>query len=151
MIAKAVITDGASLLTDFSAFLAAQGDVVFSAKTEGNSYKAISITYVNYLIDNNTGGYYDYGAIFARQIDFSSHFMEVKAACVKADSININMKYQEWTLQVITQKIRQGGDQHTAFQELIDAGDTEAFSRAKNLFHRPNTPQAQIKPLAPGS
>nr|WP_294516233.1 hypothetical protein [uncultured Rhodopila sp.] len=151
MIAKAIITDGASLLTDFSTFLAAQGDIVFSLKTEGNSYKAISVTYVNYLIDNHAGGYYDYGAIFLRQIDFLASFMEAKAACVTAQSININMKYQEWVWKVITSKIRKGGSAYQDFQGLIDAGDTAAFSNAKNFFHKPKTPQAEIKPLDPGS
>jgi hypothetical protein len=69
--------------------------------------------------------------------------------CATAQSVNIHMKYQEWATQVQTAKIRKGGDRYQDFQDLIDAGDTEAFSKAKNLFNKPKTPQKDLTPLLP--
>jgi hypothetical protein len=74
MIAKAIITDGASLLTDFTSYLNSIGDVIMSASNNNESYKMITCTYLSYLVDDNVGGYYDYAAIALRQITFQQHF-----------------------------------------------------------------------------
>jgi hypothetical protein len=148
LIASAIITDGASLLADFNSFLGAIGDVVFSVHTTAETYRALTCTYQNYLVDNGAGGYFDYGAIVLRQIDFAEHFMELKAACVSAQSVQINMDYIEIVNLVQTAKIRKGGADYAAFQGLISAASTQQFSNAKNFFNGGNTPQTDLKPTS---
>ena len=146
LIAKALITEGSSLLTDFSSYLTSMGDIVFSKKVTSESYKALTCTYQSYLLDNGAGGYYDYGAIVLRQIEFAEHFMELKAACVDAKSVQIAMNYTEIVNLVQTRRIRKGGVDYDNFQGLVNANSTAQFKKAKNFFNGGSTPQADIKP-----
>lgn len=146
LIAKAIITDGASLLTDFSSYLTSMGDVVFSKHNTSESYKALTCTYQSYLVDNGVGGYYDYGAIVLRQIEFAEHFMELKAACAEAKSVQIAMNYTEIVNLVQTRRIRKGGVDYDNFQGLVNANSTAQFKKANNFFNGGSTPQADIKP-----
>lgn len=147
LIAKAIITEGASLVTDFTSYLTAIGDIVFSVHTGGQDYKALTCTYTNYLVSNNVGGYYDYGAITLQQILFAENFMELKSPCASASYVNVNMAYTEITTVVQTDRIRQGGPDYNAFQELINVNSTAQFTKAKNFFNKPSTPQNEIKPV----
>ena len=146
MIASALITDGGSLLVDFSKYLNGIGDVVFSLKVTGETYQILACTYQNYLVDNGAGAYFDYGAIVLRQIEFTENFMELKAACVKAESVQVDMKYTEIVNLVQTANIRKGGPDYKKFQGLLNANSTEAFKKAKNFFNAPNTPQKDLNP-----
>jgi len=146
-IAKAIITDGASLLTDFTSYLNSIGDVVFSVHTGGQTYKALTCTYTNYLISNQVGGYYDYGAITLRQIEFAESFMELKGACVTANMVNVNMAYTEIENLVQTARIRTGGADAEAFKELINVNSTAQFTKSKNFFNKPAAPQNELKPI----
>jgi hypothetical protein len=147
LIAKAIITDGASLLTDFTSFLNAIGDVVFSVHTTEETYKALTCTYTNYLVDNGAGGYSDYGKITLRQIDFVESFMELKSVCASASYVNVNLAYTEIENLVQTARIRKGGSDYDNFQGLINANATAQFANAKNFFNKPATPQSEIKPV----
>ncbi|MBZ6377821.1 hypothetical protein B5C34_02950 [Pacificimonas flava] len=146
MIAKAIITDGASLLTDFNSFLEQVGNITFSAHTKDQSYKALTCTYQSYLVDNGAGGYYDYGAIVLRQIEFNEYFMDLKSSCSETKLVNVDMSYTEITNLVQTRRIRSGGADYNNFQSLINANSTEQFKKAQNFFNGGNTPQDDIKP-----
>ena len=148
LIASAIITDGASLLVDFTSFLNSVGDVVFSAQMTSESYKALTCTYQSYIKENALGGYLDYGAIVLRQIEFSEHFMELKGVCFDAKSVSVSMSYVESTCLVQTSRIREGGVDYERFQSLINKNSIEQFKRAKNFFNAPNTPQDQITPAS---
>jgi hypothetical protein len=147
LIAKAIITDGASLLTDFTSYLNAIGDVVFSVHTTDQKYKMLACTYTNYLVSNGVGGYYDYGMITLRQIDFVEYFMELKSACASANYVNVNMSYTEIENVVQTGRIRTGGPDAAAFKELLSVNSTAQFTKAKNFFNKGAVPQNEIKPV----
>jgi hypothetical protein len=147
LIAKAIITEGASLLTDFTSYLNAIGDVVFSVQVKEQEYKALTCTYTNYLVSNGVGGYYDYGKITLRQIDFLENFMQLKSSCASASYVNVNMSYTEIENVVQTGRIRKGGPDAAAFEALINVNSTAQFTAAKNFFNKPATPQNQIKPV----
>lgn len=146
MIASAIITEGASLLADFTSFLGAIGDVVFSVHTTSEKYKAVTATYQSYLIENGVGGYFDYGALVLRQIQFEEHFLELKAACAETKMVDVNMSYTEIVNLIQTRRIRKGGPDYKNFQDLINQNATEQFKKAKNFFNAPDTPQKDIKP-----
>ncbi|TRL35297.1 hypothetical protein [Rhizobium straminoryzae] len=146
LIAQAIITDGASLLTDFSKFLEQMGNVTFSAESKSQKYKAITCTYQSYLVDNGAGGYFDYGAIVLREIDFTQNFSELRSSCSSANYINISMEYNEIVNLVQTRRIRKGGADYDNFQELVNANSTEQFKKAKNFFNGGSTPQEEITP-----
>ena len=140
LVASAIITDGASLLVDFTSFLNSVGDAVFSAQMTSESYKALTCTYQSYIKENALGGYFDYGAIVLRQIEFSEHFMELKGVCVDVKSVSVSMSYVESTCLVQTSRIREGGHDYESFQSLINKKSTEQFKKAKNFFNAPSTP-----------
>lgn len=146
MIAKAIITDGASLLTDFTSYLNSIGSVVFSASNTKESYNVVTCTYQNYLVADQMGGYYDYSAIVLRQINFLEYFTQLKSSCASAEYVNINMKYSEVTTLVQSRRIRQGGPDYKLFQGLVNADATAQFANANNFFNGGSTPQSQIKP-----
>jgi Virulence factor Evf len=148
LIAKAIITDGASLLTDFTSYLNSVGGVVFSSDVKSQSYNAITCTYVSYLISNGVGGYFDYGAIVLRQITFLENFQQYKSICGSVESIDIKMSYTEITNLVRTQRIRKGGPDYENFQSLINKNSTDQFNKAKNFFNAGKTPQNQLTPQA---
>lgn len=146
IIAKAIITDGASILLDFQGFLSSIGNVIFNAHSSGEKYKVATCTYISYLIDNQAGGYYDYGAIVLRQIDFKENFMELKSSCSSTQLVNVSMSYTEIVNLVHTSRIRQGGPDYDMFQKLINKNATETFKRAENFFNAGETPQNEIEP-----
>ncbi|TCL76092.1 hypothetical protein [Rhizobium sp. BK251] len=146
LIAKAIITDGASLLTDFQSFLNEMGNLTFSANSKAETYKALTCTYQSYLVENGAGGYYDYGAIVLRQIQFKQYFLEMKSSCASAQYVNIDMDYTEVTNLIQTRRIRKGGTDYTAFQSLLNKNSTQQFANAKNFFNGGSTPQQDIKP-----
>lgn len=146
LIAKAIITDGASLLTDFQSFLNEMGNLTFSANSKAESYKALTCTYQSYLVENGAGGYFDYGAIVLRQIQFKQYFLEMKSSCASAQYVNIDMDYTEVTNLIQTRRIRKGGTDYTAFQSLLNKNSTQQFANAKNFFNGGSTPQQDIKP-----
>jgi len=146
MIAKAVITDGASLLTDFTSYLNSIGNVTFSASTTQESYNVLTCTYMNYLVDDQLGGFYDYSAIVLRQINFLEYFQELKSSCASAEYVNINMNYTEITTLVQSRRIRRDGPDYRLFQNLVNADATAQFSNADNFFNGGDTPQKDIAP-----
>jgi Virulence factor Evf len=146
LIAKAIITQGSSLLTDFNSYLQAMGNIVFSVNTSSQRYKVTSCTYQSYLISNGAGGYFDYGAIVLREIDFVENFMQLKSSCSKVDYVNINMRYTEIVSLVQTYRIRKGGPDYERFQNLINTDATNQFENANNFFNGGNKPQNDIKP-----
>ncbi|MGZ2443957.1 hypothetical protein [Sinorhizobium medicae] len=146
LIAKAIVTDGASLLTDFQSFLTEMGNLTFSASSKAQQYKALTCTYQSYLLDNGAGGYYDYGAIVLRQIEFKEYFLELKSSCSSTQYVNIDMDYTEVTNLIQTRRIRKGGADYKNFQELVNKNSTEQFKKAKNFFNGGSTPQSDIKP-----
>ncbi|MER8383798.1 hypothetical protein NKJ50_32830 [Mesorhizobium sp. M0115] len=146
LIAKAIITDGASLLLDFQSFLTEMGNLTFSANGKAQRYKALTCTYQSYLLDNGAGGYYDYGAIVLRQIEFKEHFLELKSSCSSTHYVRVDMDYAEVTNLVQTRRIRKGGPDHENFQELVNKNSTDQFKKAKNFFNGGSTPQQDIKP-----
>ena len=146
LIAKAIISDGASLLTDFQSFLSEMGNLTFSANSKAESYKALTCTYQSYLIENGAGGYYDYGAIVLRQIEFKQYFLELKSSCASTQYVNIDMDYTEVSNIVQTRRIRNGGTDYKNFQNLINKNSTQQFEKAKNFFNGGSTPQKDIKP-----
>jgi len=147
MIAKAIITDGASLLTDFNSYLTGIGNLAFSYSGEQKTYNVLNCNYISYLIDNKVGGYYDYGAIVLQQIKFLSEFTQLKSSCSTASSIQVNMEYKEVVSLVQTRRIRQGGPDYDSFKGLINKNSTETFKNAKNFFNAPKTDQKEIKPV----
>lgn len=146
LIAKAIITDGASLLADFGSFLTQMGNLTFSANSKAQQYKALTCTYQSYLVDNGAGGYYDYGAIVLRQIEFKQYFLELKSSCSSTKYVDVDMAYTEVTNLVQTRRIRAGGPDHENFQSLVNKNSTEQFKKAKNFFNGGSTPQKDIKP-----
>lgn len=146
LIAKAIITDGVSLLTDFQAFLTEMGDIAFSANSRAQQYEALTCTYQSYLLDNGAGGYYDYGAMVLRQIRFKEYFLELKSCCSSTRYVSVDMSYTEVTNLVQTRRIREGGPDHKSFQALVNKNSTDQFKRAKNFFNGGSTPQQDIKP-----
>ena len=146
LIARAVITNGASLLLEFETFLTGIGDIIFSVNTKNQTYKMLTCTYQSYLISNGAGGYFDYGAIVLKQIDFLQNFMQLKSSCAKSEFVNISMNYTEIVSLVQTGRIRKGGPDYDKFQKLIDADATQAFEDADNFFNGGNTPKDEIKP-----
>lgn len=147
MIAKAIITDGASLLADFNSYLTGIGDLAFSYTGEQKTYNVLNCNYISYLIDNQVGGYYDYGAIVLQEIKFLSEFNQLKSSCSTASEIQVHMEYKEVVSLVETRRIRQGGADSAAFQELINKNSTETFEKAKNFFNAPKSDQKEIKPV----
>jgi hypothetical protein len=148
LIAKAIITDGASLLTDFSSYLNSIGGVIFSKDVKTESYKALTCTYMNYLVSNGLGGYVDYGAIVLRQITFNQNFQQYKSICGSAEFVNIDMSYTEIVNLVQTSRIRKGGADYENFQSLINMNQVNQFKNAKNFFNAGSTPQNQITPTS---
>ncbi|MBP2444142.1 hypothetical protein [Rhizobium leguminosarum] len=146
LIAKAIVTDGASLLTDFQSFLTQMGNLTFSASSKAQQYKALTCTYQSYLLDNGAGGYFDYGAIVLRQIEFKEYFLELKSSCSSTQYVNIDMDYTEVTNLIQTRRIRKGGPDYQNFQDLVNKNSNEQFKRAKNFFNGGSTPQNDIKP-----
>ena len=147
MIAKAIITDGASLLTDFQAYLGKMSDVTFSVQSTGQKYKVVTCAYLNYLVDNALGGYYDRGAIALKEIYFNTGFQELNGVSFKAQNILIDMQYNEAVYIVPTRRYRTGGDLNARWEKLKNKDADEAFENAENLFNAPSTPQDEIKPL----
>ncbi|MEM9580334.1 MAG: hypothetical protein AAF891_06575 [Pseudomonadota bacterium] len=148
MIASAIITEGASLLTDFNSFLGSIGDVVFSVHTKSEKYSAITCTYQSYLIDNGVGGYKDVGKIVVRQIDFAENFMEFKSCCSDTRMVDIVMNYNEFSVLVPTSEFRKGGTFHKQWEGLLNPNATKQFNNANNFFNGGDTPQDDIKPVA---
>jgi hypothetical protein len=146
LVAKAIITEGGSLLTDFQSYLQKMGDLVFSVHTQDQTYKVLTCTYMSYLLENGVGGYYDYGAMVLREINFKSHFMDFKGVCVSAQNVVVDMQYTEYTQLVQLRRLRQGGDDHDKWTNLINPNSTAQFESASNFFNGGNTPQNQIKP-----
>ncbi|MCA1371297.1 hypothetical protein I6F15_28675 [Bradyrhizobium sp. BRP14] len=146
LIAKAIITDGTSLLTNFQSFLTEMGNLTFSASGKAQQYKALTCTYQSYLLDNGAGGYYDYGAIVLRQIEFKEYFLELKSSCSSTQYVNVDMEYTEVTTIIQTRRIRKGGPDYQNFQGLVNKNSTEQFKKAKNFFNGGSTPQADLKP-----
>ncbi|MEI9417767.1 hypothetical protein [Mesorhizobium sp. Cs1321R2N1] len=146
LVAQAIITDGASLLTDFECFLTAMGDIIFSASAKAQQYKALTCTYQSYLLDNGAGGYYDYGAIVLRQIEFKQNFLGLKSCCSSTQRVNVDIEYVEVVSIVQARRIRKGGPDYENFQELVNANSTSQFKRAKNFFNGGSTPQNDIRP-----
>ncbi|TBX72732.1 hypothetical protein E0I74_33760 [Rhizobium laguerreae] len=146
LIAKAIVTDGASLMTDFQSFLTAMGNLTFSANRKTPHYKAVTCTYQNYLLGNGGGGYFDYGAIVLREIEIKEHFLELKSCCSSTQYVNIDMSYTEVTNIVQTRRIRKGGPDYEKFQELVNKNSTEQFRKAQNFFNGGSTPQHDIEP-----
>jgi hypothetical protein len=147
MIASAIITDGASLLTDFTSYLNSVGDVTFSASQTKETYNVLTCTFQSYLVPDGVGGYYDYSSIVLRQIDFLENFLQLKTPCFSSEYIDINMSYKEITTLVQCRRIRKSGDDYSLFQELINAEATKQFKDATNFFNGSNASQADIKPV----
>ncbi|MBS4063905.1 hypothetical protein PDL71_04645 [Lacibacter sp. MH-610] len=148
LIAKAIITDGASLLADFSSYLNSIGGVIFGKDVKSESYKALTCTYMNYLVSNGAGGYFDYGAIVLRQITFNENFQQYKSICGSVESIDINMTYTEIVNVVQTANIRKDGPDYENFQSLINTNSTNQFKAASNFFNASATPQSQLTPAS---
>ncbi|MBY3169865.1 hypothetical protein [Rhizobium laguerreae] len=146
LIAKAIVTEGASLMTDFQSFMTAMGNLTFSANRNTPHYKAVTCTYQSYLLDNGEGGYFDYGAIVLREIEFKEHFLELKSCCSSTKFVNIDMSYTEVTNLLQTRRIREGGPDYKNFQGLVNKNSTEQFKKAQNFFNGGSTPQNEIKP-----
>jgi len=149
LISKAFITEGSSLLTDFTAYLNSIGDVVFRVHATGETYKALIFTISNYLRENGVGGYYDYGAITLRQIEFAKNFMALKGPCANINNVGIDMSYTEIESIVRTNLIRPGGRDYQSFMALFPGANVEArksaFAEALEFFHKPAVPQNELK------
>ncbi|WP_026617271.1 hypothetical protein [Ensifer aridi] len=146
LLAQAIITDGASLLIDFQTFLTAMSNLTFRANGNAQQYKALTCTYQSYLLDNGAGGYYDYGAIVLRQIEFKEHFLELKSCCSSTQYVNVDIDYTEVTNLVQTRRIRKGGPDHENFRGLVNENSTAQLAKAKNFFYGGSIPQGDIKP-----
>lgn len=146
LLAKAIITNGASLLANFRSFLTEMGYLTFRADGNAQQYRALTCTYQSYLLDNGAGGYYDYGAIVLRQIEFKEHFLELKSACSSTQYVDVNIEYTEVTNLVQTRRIRKGGPDHENFRGLVNENSTSQFKKAKNFFNGGSSPQGDIKP-----
>ncbi|MEN8905095.1 MAG: hypothetical protein ABF289_03960 [Clostridiales bacterium] len=146
LVADAIITSGGSLLTDFKKYLSSIGDITFNRQVKSQEYKVLTCTYQSYLVDNQAGGYFDYGAIVLRQINFLQNFKEFKSSCSSASSININMEYKEVTNIVQCSRIRDGGPDYKKFKDLVDTSATNDFKEADSFFNGSDTPENDIKP-----
>jgi hypothetical protein len=146
MIANAVIIDGASVLTDFTAHLKAIGDAVFHVNSSQQTYDIITCTYQNYLVDNGFGGYYDYSAIVLRQLHFRDYFQNFKSCCGSTEPVEMDLEYTEIKSLVQMGRIRRGGPDRRNFHELINDADTACFLAAGNVFNG-EAPQSQIRPM----
>lgn len=146
LVASAVITEGASLLTDFQKWLQKVGDITFSKNTKDQTYKVTAVTYQSYLVENGAGGYYDYGSLVLRQIDFKSHFLELNGACVDVKKVVVDMAYVESVSLLQTRRIRKGGPDYARFQALVNANSTKVFKDAENFFNGGGTPQKDLTP-----
>lgn len=135
LLANAIVSEGASLLTDFQKFLTNMGDLAFSVKREPQGYKVTTCTFLNYLVDNRAEEYFDYGAIVLRQIEFKGDFLELKSSCSSTQYFNIDMDYTEVTNLIQTRRIRKGGPDYENFQELVNENSTAQFTRSKNFFN----------------
>jgi len=80
---------------DFQIFLTEMGNLTFSGNGKPPQYKALTCTYQSYLLENGAGGYYEYGAIVLRQIEFKEHFLELKSSCPSTQYVNVNIDYTE--------------------------------------------------------
>lgn len=146
MVAKAIITDGASLLTDFTSYLNSIGDITFSASNQAESYNTLTCTYLNYLVADNMGGYFDYAAIALRQVNFYEHFQELRSSCASERFIDVSMRYKEVVTIVQSRRIRSGGPDYVMFQDLTNKNATEQFKKAKNFFNGGNAKTSDVKP-----
>ena len=146
MLAKAKVAPGAKIGTDFGTWLEAMGQLVFAAHGAGQTYKAITCSYLCYLVDNGAGGFYDYGAIVLREVDITQDFMTYKGACQSSLGIQVEVQFTEITSPVQLSRIRKGGPDFQLFQQLVNANATAAFSKAANFFDGRNTPQADLTP-----
>ncbi|MGE3538758.1 MAG: hypothetical protein AB7N91_15170 [Candidatus Tectimicrobiota bacterium] len=146
MIAKAIITDGASLLADFTSYLNSIGDVTLSASNRSESYTVLTCTYLMYMVSDGVGGYYDYSAISLKQIKFNEYFQELKSSCISEQYVNIDLAYDEYTFLVQSRQIRQGGQLYQGFQGLVNPNATAQLQAANNFFNAPSVPQKEISP-----
>lgn len=147
MLAKAIITDGASLLTDFQTYLGKMSDITFSVTTQAQNYKVITCSYLNYLQPNGLGGWYDTGRVVLKEVSFKTGFQQLKGVSFKADSVQIDMSYREIETIVPTRRLRRGGDSYASWNKLVNKNVTKAFTDAENFFNGGNTPQDDITPL----
>src|SRR4029077_11049538 len=146
MIALAVITEGASLIKEFQAFLKKVGDATFSVQSKAQRYQAVTCSYLSYLQDNTLGGYFDWGALVLREIYFNAGFQEFNGVSVKAQAIQIDMRYNEYVNIVQLRRLRTGGDSSENWKALIKKETTKQFEDADNFFNGGDTPQDDIKP-----
>lgn len=147
LVARAVITEGVSLLVDFQSFISSLGDIVFSVETKDQEYKIMTCTYQSYLVDNGVGGYYDYGAVSLKEINYLQKFMELRGACSSAQFVSVNLEYTEIVSLVQTRRLRQGGDLYEGFNELVGTDSAAQLKKAKNFFNASKTPQKDLKPV----
>ncbi|HAG82097.1 MAG TPA: hypothetical protein DCL61_13250 [Cyanobacteria bacterium UBA12227] len=146
LVARAIITEGVSLLVDFQSFLRSMGDIVFSGETKDQEYKILTCTYQNYLVANGVGGYYDYGAIVLKEINYLQKFLELKGACTSAKFVSVSMKYAEIVTPVHTRVLRKGGALYQDFQDLVGRDSAAQLNKAKNFFNAPKVPQKDLTP-----
>ncbi|RVO78996.1 hypothetical protein [Sinorhizobium medicae] len=147
LLANAIVSEGASLLTDFQKFLTNMGDLAFSVIRKPQGYKVTTCTFENYLVDNRAGNYLDYGAIVLRQIEFKGDFRELKSSCSSTQYFNIDMDYTEVTNLVQTRRIRKGGPDYENFQELVNENSTAQFTRSKNFFNGGKNKDLKRRPV----
>jgi hypothetical protein len=146
LIAKANITSGAPILTDFTGYLNSLGDIILRASNGQQSYKIATFTLLNYLVPDGIGGFFDYAAIVVRQIKFIDRFQQLKGACGSKASVEINATYNEVVGIVQTRRLRRGGPDYELFQQLIDKKATAAMKTAKNFFDGGNVKQSDLNP-----
>lgn len=147
LLAKAIITDGSSLLTDFDKFLQIVGDDIFKKTSKDQGYKLICTTFTNYLIDNQTGSYYDYATVGVKEVTFNDHFQELKVVCATVTQVDVSMTYKESIAILPTRLMRKGGAHYEDYQQLFDENWKAQFKVAKNFFHPAPAPQSDIKPI----
>ncbi|MDW9770370.1 hypothetical protein GOC40_00300 [Sinorhizobium meliloti] len=147
LLANAIVSEGASLLTDFQKFLTNMGDLAFSVIRKPQGYKVTTCTFENYLVDNRAGNYLDYGAIVLRQIEFKGNFLELRSSCSSTQYFNIDMDYTEVTNLIQTRRIRKGGPDYENFQELVNENSTAQFTRSKNFFNGGKNKDLKRRPV----
>lgn len=147
LLANAIVSEGASLLTDFQKFLTNMGDLAFSVIRKPQGYKVTTCTFENYLVDNRVGNYLDYGAIVLRQIEFKGNFLELRSSCSSTQYFNIDMDYTEVTNLIQTRRIRKGGPDYENFQELVNENSTAQFTRSKNFFNGGKNKDLKRRPV----
>jgi virulence factor Evf-like protein len=146
MLAKAAITEGASILTDFQAWLQKMGDVMFSVQSKSQQYRMVTCTYLCYLQSNGVGGWYDWASLVLREVYFKAGFQEFNGVCVKAQNISIDMRFTEYMNIVPCRFFRTGGDFHDKWKNLLNPAATKQFEEAGNYFGAPATPQDDLTP-----